>query len=315
MQFNDAVVVCTSTENSLEMFLSSYTCDGSLSNYGLYDSQNLENFVFNLNSANICSQKSQNLPSKISSSGCFTLYNIYSTARTNTTLLFRLKEVHSKNCAVNNVVKVLESINSTFSVSSDSAGSCELTILSAVTSKPIFGIKFTEIISSSNVIYTFKSPINQNKILDLKSSEIFNYLPLSLYTPALSIIIPSGKTLKFTATTFTDTITVTEARAVLAPPSYYGFAKYFSPALYSFNAEPGDNNFVVKQLNERWNVSLLYWDSAYNQYNYVYFQENGNITVSYLYRTLYADVTDVTDLRAGFLIDFTASDSQMSTTI
>uniref|UniRef100_A0AC35G6A5 CUB domain-containing protein n=1 Tax=Panagrolaimus sp. PS1159 TaxID=55785 RepID=A0AC35G6A5_9BILA len=301
MHKGDTIVVCAPTGNTLEMFLSSYTCNGNLSNYGLYDSQNFENFVLNLDSSNICSQNTQHLPSKTSTSGCFTLYNLYKTAPVNTTVLFRLKEVHSKNCAGgNNVVQILQNITSTFSMSSTTSGSCELTILSA-TSLEIFGIQINQLSSSPNTIFNLKSPINQKKVLDLNSSEILYYLPLNFYTPALSIMIPYGKMLSITATPFTDKtgyITVKSARAILASPSYYGFKKSFGNYLY--NIQPiGYENYVVKQLNSQ---VYVYGYQYYDQNHYYYFKENDNVTLSNVFDQLFETQTDSPN--DGFLIEY-----------
>uniref|UniRef100_A0AC34FPN8 Uncharacterized protein n=1 Tax=Panagrolaimus sp. ES5 TaxID=591445 RepID=A0AC34FPN8_9BILA len=193
---NDALIVCNnvSTKTTLKMF-STYTRFGDLLNFAIYDSQNLDNFIQNLEDA-------ENLPSlpnvrsKESASKCFTIYasEDFNPIRSGNTVLFMaVDNENDKNCQEkDNVFQMVADGSQDFNVSLESADkvSCEMILLattSAGTELPHIWIRDFPAASNDGV-FNFKSILNNNTLLDLRGSQISLWKYLGFYTSALSIV-------------------------------------------------------------------------------------------------------------------------------
>uniref|UniRef100_A0A914XVK9 CUB-like domain-containing protein n=1 Tax=Panagrolaimus superbus TaxID=310955 RepID=A0A914XVK9_9BILA len=259
---NDALTVCI-LNGTLELL---FTGDENtnLSEFLLYDSNDVNNFVGSLNS--FLRASNPWLPARIqSTSKCFTLYVPLKSYAKSYTALFRIVEYSNLNCrGANNVFQVPYTYTYPpeydVSVQSTTLGSCEMIILSSTGyfSNDLPHIWIKNISADSHSMYLFKSGINDKKLMNLNGSEASQWQSFGIYTSALIIVLPPSATITLHLSYYflpREQINILKngtQKGIMVSPSYCGFLKSFgNSSLYS-----SDN--VISQISLNLDVKNIY---------------------------------------------------------
>uniref|UniRef100_A0A914XXE1 Uncharacterized protein n=1 Tax=Panagrolaimus superbus TaxID=310955 RepID=A0A914XXE1_9BILA len=198
MNKNDAITVCTDKTQNLEMFVTN-SAFYSLSNYQLYNADDLFSNIGNLDSKSIISSSPTMARSLKASSGCFTLYKTSeSSQNTQASILFKkTNNISNNNCIEKDTVFLPSIYGDNFEISSKNSGSCKMIILVGSAGIPRIWIAINE--TTPNSKYTFTDLVTNKKLFDLNSSEVSQWHTLGIYTTALSITVPPSSKISLTA--------------------------------------------------------------------------------------------------------------------
>uniref|UniRef100_A0AC35FL57 Uncharacterized protein n=1 Tax=Panagrolaimus sp. PS1159 TaxID=55785 RepID=A0AC35FL57_9BILA len=245
MNKNDAITVC-SDDADLEFFVSN-SAFYTMSNYALYDAEDLYSNIGTLDSKSITSSSTK-IPRNLKSfSGCFTIYKASeSSLETEATVLF---QKNSNNCNEKDTIFQPSIYGDNFELSSTSSGSCEMIFLIGSQNLPGIWLIINE--TTPNTKYTFTNLETNKKLFDLDSSEVWQNL--GVYTTALSITIPpSSKLSLLVSSSYTRSIYFqnNQQKGIMTSPCY-SHSSISNTLLYSLKQYSSNNftaNFFVKEL-------------------------------------------------------------------
>uniref|UniRef100_A0AC34FD40 CUB-like domain-containing protein n=1 Tax=Panagrolaimus sp. ES5 TaxID=591445 RepID=A0AC34FD40_9BILA len=249
MNKNDAITVCG---ENLEMFVTN-SAFYSLSNYQLYDADDLYSNIGNLDSKLISSPSATIARSLKSSSGCFTLYKISESSQdTQATVLFKKANSNTNNCMQKDTVFLPRIYGDNFEISSTNSGSCEMIILIGSAGIPRIWLSIKE--TTPNSKYEFTDLAINKKLFELNSTEVSQYETLGIYTTALSITVPPSSKISLTASnSITQTIYIQSIsqKGIMTSPHYSSNPTLNNTLLYNFQQHSSVKNitanFLVKE--------------------------------------------------------------------
>uniref|UniRef100_A0AC34FQU6 CUB domain-containing protein n=1 Tax=Panagrolaimus sp. ES5 TaxID=591445 RepID=A0AC34FQU6_9BILA len=262
---NDAFIICSQPNDTLELFISDTSdSDVALEYYALYDSDNMDNFVGDLSSPLISTSDNRYPQHIISSSGCFSVYMAETPERLY--LFFRMLKAHSKNCNnTNNVFSLTyDDYTSVFGAANEN-GNCVITLLAAAAAI-LPKIKFETIEPSSKDSFKVSSAVNQNTYFVTNSTDENDWKGTTIYAIALSITIPLSQSISVTADLSVKNINLAESgkNGIFASPNYGGYENY-AYELYTLNSVGQIYNIELRVQNMDGNGTLSFYNSYQNE--------------------------------------------------